>query len=53
MKTNFKGKPPSSLDKFSVEGREVVIPLGNVGGDEKENSTCLTAQRVLVAKDKA
>ena len=34
-----------------MQGREVVIPLGHEIGEEKENSTCPTAQRVLVAKD--
>ncbi|XP_027047168.1 uncharacterized protein LOC113674870 [Pocillopora damicornis] len=38
--------------KFTVQGREVVIPLGHDAGDEKDNSTCRTTQHVLVAKDK-
>ena len=51
MKTNFKGNPRLLQIKFTVQGREVVIPLGHDAGDEKDNSTCRTTQHVLVAKD--
>lgn len=48
----LKGNPHLLLQiKFTVEGREVVIPLGHDADDEKENSTCRTTQHVLVARD--
>ena len=48
----LKGNPCLLLQiKFTVQGREVVIPLGHDAGDERENSTCRTTQHVLVAKD--
>ena len=48
----LKGNPCLLLQiKFTVQGREVVIPLGHDAGDERENATCRTTQHVLVAKD--
>lgn len=47
----LKGNPRLLQIKFTVQGREVVIPLGHDAGDERENSTCRTTQHVLVAKD--
>ena len=47
----LKGNPRLLQIKFTVQGREVVIPLGHDAGDEKDNSTCRTTQHVLVAKD--
>ena len=52
MKKILKGNPCLLLQiEFTVQGREVVIPLGHDAGDERENSTCRTTQHVLVAKD--
>ena len=49
----LKGNPRLLLQiKFTLQGREVVIPLGHDSGDEKENSICRTTQHVINAKDK-
>lgn len=39
------------LIKFSVQGREVLIPLGSVEEEEEDEVKEETTQRVLVAKD--
>ena len=54
MKKILKGNPCLLLQiEFTVQGREVVIPLGHDAGDERENSTCRTTQHVLLRKMKA
>jgi len=39
------------LIKFSVQGKEVLIPLGSVEEEEEDEVKEETTQRVLVAKD--